>query len=127
MTWRWDQSAGELSRDGQFISNGYSGKGNGKNSPSMQAAVGIGPIPRGKWKIVSIADSPNTGPLTITLHAVDATPNDDREDSTGRGGFRIHGDSIRDPGNASHGCIILPRPVRLRIWQSGDRDLEVVA
>lgn len=40
--------------------------------------------------------------------------------------FRIHGDSIRAPGTASHGCIILPRAIRDRIWASGDRALQVV-
>lgn len=127
MTWKWDQSAGELTRDGSFIAKGYSGRGRGKNNPSMQAAVGIGPIPAGRWRMVAVKNSLNTGPFTITVHAIDGTPNDDRHDDTGRGAFRIHGDSIRDPGNASHGCIILPRVVRERLWASKDREIEVVA
>jgi hypothetical protein len=125
--WRWDQSAGELFRNGAFVSKGYSGKGRGVNNPSLQGVQGIGPIPAGKWKIVERYDSKNVGPYALVLHAVDATPGDDRHDPTGRGAFRIHGDSIRAPGTASKGCIILPRPVRERIWKSGDRDLEVVA
>jgi len=48
-------------------------------------------------------------------------------DSTfGRDGFLIHGDSVRHPGDASEGCIILPRRFRERIWTSEDTDLEVV-
>lgn len=126
MTWKWDQSAGELSRDGEFVGRGYSGKNNGVNNPRLQGVAGIGPIPTGKWRMVEMRDSPNTGPLTIVLHAVDATPGDDRHDATRRGAFRIHGDNVRGDRSASRGCIILPRPLRLRMWNSGDRDLEVV-
>lgn len=124
--WTWDQSAGELRRDGAFIGKGYAGNGRGKNNPSMQAARGIGPLPRGKWRLVSVANSPNTGPYTITLHAVDAVPTDDTHQPTGRGAFRIHGDSIKNPGTASRGCIVLPRVLREKMWKSGDHDLEVV-
>lgn len=126
MTWKWDQSAGELTRDGVFISNGYSGNGRGKNNPALQAVVGIGPIPAGRWKIVERYDSPNVGPYALKLHADDGRI-DDTHAGTGRGAFRIHGDSARNPGGASHGCIILPRHIREKIWMSGDRDLEVVA
>ena len=65
-------------------------------------------------------DSPNTGPFTILLEPAPGT------DTLGRSAFRIHGDSVRAPGTASHGCIILPRAIRDHIWRSGDRDLEVV-
>jgi hypothetical protein len=123
--WVWDQGAGTLSRDGALVSRGYSGKGAGKNNPALQGMAGIGPLPRGRWKLVNIYDSANVGPRTITLHAADATP-DDTHDATGRGAFRIHGDSIRAPGTASKGCIILPRAIREQMWRSGDRDLEVV-
>lgn len=120
MTWRWDQSSGELSRDGKFISKGYSGAGRGKNNPSMQAAVGVGPIPRGKWKITERYNSANVGRYALKLVPAPGT------DALGRSAFRIHGDSIRNPGTASHGCIILPLPIRTRIWEHSDHDLEVV-
>jgi len=118
--WVWDQSAGELRRDGKVVSRGYSGNGRGKNNPSMQAAVGVGPIPRGMWLIGAPYTSPNTGPYTLALAPMNGT------DTLGRNSFRIHGDSIANPGTASHGCIILPRAVRQQIWSSGDRDLQVV-
>lgn len=120
MTWRWDQSAGALTRDGEMISHGYSGHGRGKNNPSMQAAVGIGPIPAGRWKITERYNSQNVGPYALKLEPVG-------HGALGRSAFRIHGDSVRAPGTASHGCIILPRVIREKIWTSGDRDLEVVA
>jgi Protein of unknown function (DUF2778) len=127
MTWQWREAAGELWRDGRFVGKGYSGNGRGKNNPSMQGVAGVGPIPQGRWRIVERYDSHNVGPYALALHAVDATPDNDTHDATGRGSFRIHGDSIRAPGTASKGCVILPRTLRERIWTSGDRDLEVVA
>lgn len=127
MSWSWSQSTGELRRNGAVVSRGYSGKGRGKNNPALQNVPGIGPIPRGRWRMVRVYDSANVGPFAIELHAVDATPGDDRHDETGRGAFRIHGDSIRAPGTASKGCIILPRAVREAMWRSGDREIEVIA
>lgn len=118
--WIWDQSKGELLRDGVFFANGYSGAELGKNNPAMQAAVGVGPIPRGTWTMTGVESGGPTGPLTIVLEPCAGT------DTCGRSAFRIHGDSISDPGNASHGCIILPRPIRERIWDSLDHALEVV-
>lgn len=120
MSWIWDQSAGELSRGGAVVSRGYAGFGRGKNNPALQAAVGIGPIPRGRWRIAGVHDSANTGPFTIILEPLPGT------DTCGRSAFRIHGDSIRHPGEASHGCIILPRAVRTKVWRSDDHVLEVV-
>lgn len=118
--WVWDQSKGELDHDGLFISNGYSGLDAGKNNPALQSAVGIGPIPRGQWKIITVYNSPQTGPFTLWLDPCAGT------DTCGRSAFRIHGDSIKKPGKASHGCIILPRPIREKIWNSGDHSLTVV-
>ena len=118
--WIWDQSKGELSREGKVISRGYSGRGRGKNNPSMQSAVGVGPIPRGAWRILKHYDSSATGPFTLWLEPKIGT------DCCGRSAFRIHGDSIKNPGTASHGCIILPRVIREQIWASEDRDLLVV-
>lgn len=124
--WTYKQSTGELFYNGCFQTRGYSGRDWGKNNPQAQAAPGIGPIPCGRWRMTDIYDSRNVGPRTIQLRAADATPQDDRHDATGRSAFRVHGDSIRNPGRASHGCIILPRVTRLLMWQSGDHDLEVV-
>lgn len=122
----WDQSAGELRLDGLVVGTGYSGKGRGRNNPALENVPGTGPIPCGRWAIKSIYDSANVGPRAIVLWSLDGVP-DDIDARTGRGGFRIHGDSIRAPGTASRGCIILPRRVREWIWRSGIRELEVVS
>lgn len=120
--WTYQQSTGALSRAGKTIAHGYSGLDLGKNNPAMQAARGIGPIPAGRWIIAGAPyHSASTGPYTLALQPAPGT------DALGRSAFRIHGDSIAHPGEASHGCIILPRNVREQIWASGDREIEVVA
>lgn len=125
--WSYRQSTGGLYRGADYHGKGYSGRDWGKNNPAAEAVPGIGPIPAGKWRMVDIYDSTRVGPRAIVLHAMDGH-DDDFEDFTGqrRGAFRIHGDSVRLPGTASHGCIILPRAIRLEMWQSGDHILEVV-
>ena len=124
--WTWRQREGALYRDGVLVSRGYSGKGRGVNNPSMQGVPGTGPIPRGRWRMMNVYDSKSVGPFAITLWRVGDDKFDDFDQTTGRGAFRVHGDSIRAPGTASKGCIILPRAIRERMWRSGDKDLEVV-
>jgi hypothetical protein len=117
--WQWVQSKGELLHNGEFISKGYSGYGLGKNNPELQSSQGIGPIPCGIWQITGVYNSAQTGPFTIALQPTQVT------NTFGRSAFRIHGDSINNPGRASHGCIILPRPIRELIWNSNDKTLSV--
>ena len=44
----------------------------------------------------------------------------------GRTDLEIHGDSRSHPGQASHGCIILPRDARDQLNASPDNTLRVV-
>lgn len=119
MSWEYKQSSGELWRNGQKISQGYSGKGVGKNSVSMEHLRSIGPIPRGKYRIDFPRDSVNTGPYVLPLSPVGHSAH-------GRTNFQIHGDSIKSPGTASSGCIIMPRAIREKIWNSPDREINVI-
>jgi len=120
--WTYAQRTGELQQDGQHVAMGYSGTGKGKNNPEMQSVRNVGPIPQGDWTItgppVNTADH---GPYVLRL-----SPKDETE-TFGRSGFLMHGDSKSAPGTASHGCVIMPRTVREQVWDSGDRDLQVVA
>ena len=119
MPWRYCQQTGQLLLNGKIIGTGYSGKGVGKNNPNMEQAKNVGPIPRGKYTIGPAYTHPHKGPITMNL-----TPNG--HPTYGRSDFLIHGDSRAHPGNASEGCIILPRNIRNRIATSGDTVLEVV-
>lgn len=120
--WTYAQRTGELQQDGQHVAMGYSGAGEGKNNPEMQSVRNIGPIPQGEWTItgppVNTADH---GPYVLRLNPKDET------ETFGRSGFLMHGDSKSAPGTASHGCVIMPRTVREQVWDSRDRDLQVVA
>jgi hypothetical protein len=119
--WTWDQSAGLMTGASGDTFSGYAGAGDGKNNPDAQNEQNVGPVPRGDWTIGAPYDSEHTGPYTLAL-----TPEPDT-DTCGRSDFRIHGDSIANPGQASHGCIILPRAAREAVWNSGDRNLKVIA
>lgn len=114
--WSWDQSEGALYMDGALTARGYSGRGEGRNNPAMEAVRTIGPIPAGRWRIGPPRTSPRTGP-----HVMDLTPID--HDAHGRSAFQIHGDNAA--GDASSGCIVLPRAARERISKSGLHVLEV--
>jgi len=121
-SWTYSQTTGELQQDGEHVATGYSGAGEGKNNPAMQNLPNVGPIPRGNWTIIGPPmETRDHGPCVLRLEPSAQT------ETRGCSGFLIHGDSKTQPGTASHGCIILPRVVREQVWQSGDRDLEVLA
>ncbi|MGD0773196.1 MAG: tlde1 domain-containing protein [Candidatus Solibacter sp.] len=119
--WTYDQLSGALGKDGQQVATGgYSGFGQGKNNPDMENVPDVGPIPRGIYDIGPIHDTTTHGPHVMALTPEPGT------DTLGRDGFLIHGDSVENPGTASHGCIILPRTVRDQISASGDTQIQVV-
>jgi hypothetical protein len=112
---------------GKLLGTGYSGKDPYKNDPSAEGMEGAGPIPRGNWKLVSLElTTPLHGPYVIVLEPDADTRG--RVISHGRdpSSFRIHGDSLKTPGSASEGCLIIGRPIREQIWTGTDHDLEVV-
>jgi Protein of unknown function (DUF2778) len=109
-----------MSHDGEYVGVGYSGLGLDKDQPSDEGVVGQGPIPRGLWSFGTPAESPTLGPLAIPLWA------DHTTETFGRTGFFCHGDSLSHPGQASHGCIVMPRSIREQIISSGDAALTVV-
>lgn len=121
MPWEYNQTTGELRHNGVLVGHGYSGAGmnsaSGRNNPALEATPNVGPIPAGEWHIGAAANSPNTGPNTITIWPVG-------HDAHGRTGFRIHGNNTGN--NASHGCIIMPPAVRQQIINSPDPVLNVV-
>lgn len=122
--WGYSQSSGVWDWDGAYMGTGYSGHGEGRNNPDMQEVHEVGPIPRGLWEILLPPfDTESHGPFVIRLLPASSTK------TFGRSGFLIHGDSKENPGQASIGCLILPRAVRESIAanasESGDRMLTV--
>ncbi|MDR6492915.1 hypothetical protein J2797_002810 [Paraburkholderia terricola] len=120
MPWTYQQSTGKLTFNGELVERGYSGAATGKNNPAMQTVPNIGPIPRGTYRISEPHNSPHTGSYTLGLMPAAGT------NTFGRTAFRMHGDSLRRPGTASEGCIIMGVQTRHRVWASGDRQLEVI-
>lgn len=118
--WVYQQSTGILQHDGDFIAEGYSGHGAGVNNPALESTPNTGPIPAGQWKIGRDFTHPTKGQICMRLSP-------EGHDAHGRAGFLIHGDNKAMNRTASHGCIILPRVTRVRIANSGDSDLLVVA
>ena len=111
----YSQSTGRwLNADGDLLGIGYSGLGVGLNNPAYEDVEGIGPIPFGRYTIKAPVDDNETGPYSMHL-----VPDADNE-MYGRWGFLIHGDNATMDHTASHGCIILTRPVREAIWGTGD-------
>ena len=122
LAWTYAQKSGELQQDGKPVATGYSGAGLGKNNPVLENVPDVGPIPQGHWTIGGPpVDTANHGPYVLKLNPEGGT------ETFGRSGFLMHGDSKEHPGCASHGCVILPRSVREQVWNSGDRELEVLA
>lgn len=113
------QETGNLYNNHEKIASCYSGKGEGKNNPSMQNVHNVGPIPCGHYTIQPPIDSPDHGPFAMHL-----LPNPTNE-MFKRSAFMIHGDSVAHPGEASEGCIITSRVSRQAIWNSGIRALYV--
>jgi hypothetical protein len=119
MAWIYYQSSGELWHNGKLVGKGYSGNLTNKNNPDRQHVKGMGPIPRGTWRISGHSNS--KGPMTIILNQTSG-------ESYGRSLFRIHGEKRPPavPGFASEGCIILGPNIRAKIIRSSDKKLEVV-
>jgi hypothetical protein len=128
--WVYEQDSGDLfqvlgdrpSGKLKFIGTGYSGAGklrrHGRNNSDMQHIKGVGPCPRGTWAIKGPRISKRVGPVAFDLKPIEGT------DTLGRSALMIHGDN--KASNASKGCIILGRPIRLQIAWSKDRRLFVV-
>lgn len=125
LVWEYSQSTGKLTHiDDKTgtrtrVGTGYSGAGEGKNNPKREWQSFVGPIPSGDWT-VEPTSRPQFGSPVLSL-----TPTR-WEDAYYRNQFLIHGDSRAHPGQASEGCIILPKGVRERMRNSGDRNLRVV-
>ena len=120
--WVYEQSTGNLVSPSALLEGvGYSGHGNGVNNPTMQEVHDVGPCPAGIWAMSEFFDDPEgKGPMVCRLTPAPGT------EAFGRAGFMIHGDTVAHDMTASHGCIILTRPLREMLAASADRVLKVI-
>lgn len=122
--WVYEQATGQLyNPDGSHASKGYAGGNEGKNpeginNPAMQCVKLIGPLPVGYYTFGQVVLVSHLGPFAIPL-IPDAANN-----MCGRGDFYMHGDTTPS-GNASEGCIIMPRAQRNACWSSTDHRIQV--
>lgn len=120
--WIYRIKPGRLSQGDRFVSIGYSGMGASRDDPGAIHVRGQGPIPVGVYVIGPEREITEThGPVVLPLTPIAYV------ETFGRSNFLIHGDSVSHPGSASHGCIILPRPIREEISSSRDRLLVVLS
>lgn len=120
--WIYVVRTGRLFQNDAFKASGYSGAGSAKNDPTQQDKHNLGPIPVGVYMIgKAIETTASHGPVVMPLTPVAYS------ETWGRNGFLVHGDSLVHPGMASHGCIILNRPMREEIAASMDRLLVVLS
>lgn len=102
-----NEETGAMTAETIFLGSGYSGrKGKWRNCADWEQEAQHGPIPKGLYTLGRARNSTKTGPV-----AIDLTPF--RHEAHGRSAFQIHGDN--KAGDASSGCIVLPRGVRERI------------
>lgn len=133
--WTFESRTGKwFNPAGAFVVKGYAGGNCGKNkeginNPDLQDKANIGPLPEGMYTFGKMI---NTDPdktkwekAHLGPHAIELIPDADN-DMHGRSDFYAHGDTTPS-GNASQGCIILPRPVRDAANASKDRRVKVVA
>ena len=78
---------------------GFAGRQDGRNNPKAQSWKGIGPLPRGFYRLRRMAHPRFAAP------AIFCEPEAENE-MFGRSGFWIHG------GTVSHGCPIFDRTLR---------------
>ena len=125
MAWTYAQKTGILSHNGQTVATGYAGgecgrSPIGKNNPAMQNVPKVGPLPCGKYTFGTPVPQSHLGSFAIPLQ-----PSPYNE-MFGRSDFYCHGDTTPS-GNASEGCVIVPRAIRNAMAASPDQELEVVS
>ena len=109
---KYEQATGKFyDSDGNLIGVGWSGHDAGKNNPLMENTPDIGPLPTGNYYIQDPEALGKLGAFAMPLFPFPTN------EMYGRFSFLIHGASVLNPGESSHGCIIQPRPTREIIAQ----------
>jgi hypothetical protein len=122
--WSYIQSDGDTFRgDGSLACVGYSGHGAGRNNPDLEGVRSVGPIPCGDYMIGNPHDSDVTGPLSLDLTPEFRTRVRILELGREPDSFKGHGDNAGH--DASRGCVIWPRAIRVEMAASVDTHLKV--
>lgn len=120
--WQYAIGSHVLTQNSVLITNVvYSGYPPYLDDVSAIHIVGKGPLPPGDYTLLAAFDSDLLGPLAIPLNPEPTNL------MYNRGGFFAHGDSLLRPGMGSHGCLVMPHEIRVKMSASLDRLLRVVA
>ncbi|GAA0508706.1 hypothetical protein GCM10009414_18060 [Tatumella terrea] len=121
MTWTYRVSTRMFFHNGIYrFSALYAGAQGYKDDSQYQYLINKRPLPAGKYRIAAPVNSSTTGYYSLPLIP------DAANQMCGRSAFMIHGDSRRDPGTASQGCIVMDPQHRRAIWLSNDHELIVL-
>lgn len=120
MTWVYKVKEAAFYLDGTYKFDAlYAGSVGYYNDPAQQCEKNKGPLPAGKYTIGNPFQHKTAGKYVLRLTAASSN------NMCGRDGFLIHGDSIKEPGTASNGCIITSLTNRIAIHASKDTNLIV--
>jgi len=121
MVWVYNVKSKWFKHNGEFkFQARYAGAPGYKDDPVYECLINKGPLPRGRYKITGVPFKHKTaGRFTLRLQPYS------NNNMCGRAGFLIHGDSIKAPGTASNGCIVLDPKFRNQIWESNDKEIIV--
>lgn len=137
MVWTYEQSTGTL-RDpnSTVVGVGYAGRNvdscgtfvGGKNNPAQEGLENVGPLPCGTYS-ADWMQLVHASLGKFAIHLKPDKPTESRILAYGREptSFFMHGDSIEHPGASSDGCIVQLLSVRQQLWNSADRNLQVIA
>lgn len=102
-----------MDMEDRIVGKGYSGAPGHVNAPDDERLKGQGVIPRGTWIVGPVIersqDTDHKGENLIKRVPDKTTA--ERVRAVGRDpfSFYIHADSVKNPGTASEGCIIMPK------------------
>jgi hypothetical protein len=121
MTWIYNVAKKSFTHNGKLKFYAlYAGATGYKDNTDYECEINKGPLPRGKYRIIGVPFTHAiAGAYTLRLKP------DTHNEMCGRAGFLIHGDSRRQPGEASNGCIVLALNYRKNIWDSKDKEVIV--
>jgi hypothetical protein len=108
MNLNYSQTTGRITKDdGDLVTEGWAGNGEGKNNPAMQGVHSVGPLPQGVYRVDPWEEQHgHLGPIVAHLCMISGDP-------MGRDAFFIHGPSMGENfGQESKGCIVIPREGR---------------
>lgn len=129
--WTYQQTGHLITPGGQPSEHRwYSGYGDHANKPQDEGMAGMGPLPRGTYRLSKLIAHPTSlGPVAI--HLIPDAPTYNRIIQLGRSpmSFFIHDGDVAHDMLASEGCLVCMDGTVgvMSMWNSSYKDLTVVS